>query len=73
MCDLYFNCLVQDNDQQVKTAFNTLLTYIKNVATKPDEEKFRKIRLSNATFQVISLITHVTGSYYLNLLLSILC
>lgn len=41
----------KDNDQQVKTAFNTLLTYIKNVATKPDEEKFRKIRLSNATFQ----------------------
>ena len=45
--------MVQDNDAQVKTAFNTLLTYVKNVATKPDEEKFRKIRLSNATFQVI--------------------
>lgn len=36
----------------MKTAFNTLLTYAKNVATKPDEEKFRKIRLSNAAFQV---------------------
>lgn len=39
------------DDGKVKTAFNTLLTYAKNVATKPDEEKFRKIRLSNAAFQ----------------------
>ncbi|KAL6971015.1 hypothetical protein U1Q18_030695 [Sarracenia purpurea var. burkii] len=36
---------------KVKTAFNTLLTYVRNVATNPNEEKFRKIRLSNATFQ----------------------
>ncbi|KAA8527920.1 hypothetical protein F0562_035211 [Nyssa sinensis] len=41
----------KDNDAKVKTAFNTLLTYAKNVATNPNEEKFRKIRLSNATFQ----------------------
>ncbi|KAM7465838.1 hypothetical protein LguiB_013400 [Lonicera macranthoides] len=41
----------KDDDAKVKTAFNTLLTYIKNAATKPDEEKFRKIRLSNAAFQ----------------------
>lgn len=41
----------KDDDAKVKTAFNTLLTFVKNVATKPDEEKFRKIRLSNATFQ----------------------
>nr|GFA03506.1 UBX domain-containing protein 1 [Tanacetum cinerariifolium] len=40
----------KDDDAKVKTAFNTLLTYIKNAATKP-EEKFRKIRLSNAAFQ----------------------
>lgn len=53
MFDFYFIYMVQDNDAQVKTAFNTLLTYVKNVATKPDEEKFRKIRLSNAIFQVI--------------------
>lgn len=36
----------------MKRAFQTLLTYIGNVAKNPDEEKFRKIRLSNATFQV---------------------
>lgn len=41
----------KDDDAKVKTAFNTLLTYIKNAATKPEEEKFRKIRLSNAAFQ----------------------
>ena len=36
----------------MKRAFQTLLTYIGNVAKSPDEEKFRKIRLTNATFQV---------------------
>ncbi|XP_016551003.1 UBX domain-containing protein 1 isoform X2 [Capsicum annuum] len=41
----------KDDDAKVKTAFNTLLTYAKNVATNPNEEKFRKIRLSNAAFQ----------------------
>ncbi|XAR62561.1 hypothetical protein NMG60_11017367 [Bertholletia excelsa] len=41
----------KDDEAKVKTAFNTLLTYAKNVATNPNEEKFRKIRLSNATFQ----------------------
>ncbi|XP_071690205.1 uncharacterized protein [Rutidosis leptorrhynchoides] len=41
----------KDDDAKVKTAFNTLLTYIKNAATKPEEEKFRKIRLTNAAFQ----------------------
>ncbi|XP_076898558.1 uncharacterized protein LOC143552159 [Bidens hawaiensis] len=41
----------KDDEAKVKTAFNTLLTYVKNAATKPDEEKFRKIRLSNAAFQ----------------------
>ncbi|PHT35975.1 hypothetical protein CQW23_23675 [Capsicum baccatum] len=42
----------KDDDSNVKTAFNTLLTYAKNVATNPNEEKFRKIRLSNAAFQI---------------------
>lgn len=54
-CAFWFICLSifeQGDDAKVKTAFNTLLTYAKNVATKPDEEKFRKIRLSNAAFQV---------------------
>ncbi|KAL7174804.1 hypothetical protein ACSBR1_043864 [Camellia fascicularis] len=41
----------KDNEAIVKMAFNTLLTYARNVATNPNEEKFRKIRLSNATFQ----------------------
>nr|XP_043609095.1 UBX domain-containing protein 1 [Erigeron canadensis] len=41
----------KDDEAKVKTAFNTLLTYVKNAATKPEEEKFRKIRLSNAAFQ----------------------
>lgn len=36
----------------MKRAFQTLLIYVGNVAKKPDEEKFRKIRLSNPTFQV---------------------
>jgi hypothetical protein len=31
----------------VKRAFQTLLAYVGNVAKKPGEEKFRKIRLSN--------------------------
>ncbi|KAK6914288.1 PUB domain [Dillenia turbinata] len=46
---LKHNC--KDDDARVKRAFQTLLTYIGNVAKNPDEEKFRKIRLSNASFQ----------------------
>lgn len=41
----------KDDEAKVKTAFNTLLTFAKNVATNPNEEKFRKIRLSNPTIQ----------------------
>ncbi|XWS09159.1 hypothetical protein CRYUN_Cryun40dG0062400 [Craigia yunnanensis] len=41
----------KDDDTKVKRAFQTLLTYIGNVARNPDEEKFRKIRLNNQTFQ----------------------
>ncbi|KAH6776820.1 ubiquitin-associated domain-containing protein [Perilla frutescens var. hirtella] len=41
----------KEDDAKVKTAFNTLLTFAKNVATNPNEEKFRKIRLNNANFQ----------------------
>ncbi|GMI78699.1 hypothetical protein like AT1G04850 [Hibiscus trionum] len=41
----------KDDDAKVKKAFQTLLTYIGNVARNPDEEKFRKIRLNNQTFQ----------------------
>lgn len=41
----------KDDDARVKKAFQTLLTYIGNVAKNPDEEKFRKIRLTNPSFQ----------------------
>ncbi|KAI4979544.1 hypothetical protein ZWY2020_016297 [Hordeum vulgare] len=41
----------KEEDAKVKRAFQTLLTYIGNVVKNPDEEKFRKIRLTNATFQ----------------------
>ncbi|KAJ9701171.1 hypothetical protein PVL29_006492 [Vitis rotundifolia] len=41
----------KDEDAKVKRAFQTLLTYIGNVAKSPDEEKFRKIRLTNPSFQ----------------------
>ena len=48
-------CLVQEDDAKVKRAFQTLQTYMGNVSKNPDEEKFRKIRLTNQTFQVINL------------------
>jgi len=41
----------KEDDAKVKRAFQTLLTYIGNVAKSPDEEKFRKIRLSNPSFK----------------------
>lgn len=41
----------KDDDARVKKAFQTLLTYIGNIVRSPDEEKFRKIRISNPTFQ----------------------
>lgn len=41
----------KEDDAKVKRAFQTLLTYVGNVAKNPDEEKFRKIRLSNPSFQ----------------------
>ncbi|GAB2267236.1 hypothetical protein Dimus_002221 [Dionaea muscipula] len=41
----------KDEDARVKQAFKTLFTYVGNAARNPGEEKFRKIRLSNQTFQ----------------------
>ncbi|XP_041005061.1 uncharacterized protein LOC121250157 isoform X4 [Juglans microcarpa x Juglans regia] len=41
----------RDDGARVRRAFQTLLIYIRNVAKNPDEEKFRKIRLSNLLFQ----------------------
>ncbi|CAI9117703.1 OLC1v1019158C2 [Oldenlandia corymbosa var. corymbosa] len=40
------------DDTKVKVAFTTLLTFAKNVALNPDEEKYRKIRITNDKFQV---------------------
>ncbi|KAF3667550.1 hypothetical protein FXO37_09985 [Capsicum annuum] len=52
----------KDDDAKVKTAFNTLLTYAKNVATNPNEKKFRKIRLL-----VMLLFSDKFRKYYENL------
>ena len=53
--------LLQEDDAKVKKAFQTMLTYIGNVAQNPNEEKYRKIRLTNATFQVsrVSVFLHL--------------
>ncbi|KAL6208955.1 hypothetical protein ACLB2K_019898 [Fragaria x ananassa] len=40
----------KDDDARVQRAFQTLMTYVGNVAKNPDQEKFRKIRLSNPSF-----------------------
>ncbi|CAN6684783.1 unnamed protein product [Malus baccata var. baccata] len=40
----------KDDDAKVRRAFQTLQIYVGNVAKNPDEEKFRKIRLSNPLF-----------------------
>ncbi|KAJ7950459.1 UBX domain-containing protein 1-like [Quillaja saponaria] len=39
------------DDARVRKAYETLLVYVRNVAKNPDEEKYRKIRLSNPLFQ----------------------
>ncbi|PQQ09325.1 vicilin-like seed storage protein [Prunus yedoensis var. nudiflora] len=41
----------KEDDAKVKRAFQTLLTFVGNVARNPDEEKYRKIRLTNQSFQ----------------------
>lgn len=41
----------KDDDAKVKRCFQTLLTYLGNVSREPDQEKFRKIRLTNPAFQ----------------------
>ncbi|PKA63831.1 hypothetical protein AXF42_Ash004840 [Apostasia shenzhenica] len=41
----------KDDVAQIKKAFQTLLTYVGNVARNPDNERYRKIRLSNPAFQ----------------------
>lgn len=41
----------QTEDARVKKAFQTLLTFVSNLAQSPDEEKFRRIRITNSAFQ----------------------
>ncbi|CAI5470723.1 unnamed protein product [Closterium sp. Yama58-4] len=41
----------KEQDAKVNVAFETMLKYITNVAHRPTEEKFRRIRLANAAFQ----------------------
>ncbi|KAM1105188.1 hypothetical protein ACFX19_013689 [Malus domestica] len=41
----------KEDDAKVKRAFQTLLTFVGNVAKNPNEEKFRKITLTNLFFQ----------------------
>lgn len=43
--------MFQEEDVKVQRAFKTLLVYVRNVVSYPDEGKFRKIRLSNPAFQ----------------------
>ncbi|EIE21636.1 hypothetical protein COCSUDRAFT_30128 [Coccomyxa subellipsoidea C-169] len=40
-----------NEDERVKACWATLLKYCGNIVRDPNEEKFRKIRLSNAAFQ----------------------
>ncbi|KAK6780344.1 hypothetical protein RDI58_022528 [Solanum bulbocastanum] len=41
----------KEEDMKVQRAFKTLLVYVRNIVSNPDEGKFRKIRLSNPAFQ----------------------
>ncbi|KAJ6403766.1 hypothetical protein OIU84_012049 [Salix udensis] len=41
----------KDDEGAVKSAFQTLLVYVGNVAKNPDSENFRKIRVGNPLFQ----------------------
>uniref|UniRef100_A0A6N2NBL9 UBA domain-containing protein n=1 Tax=Salix viminalis TaxID=40686 RepID=A0A6N2NBL9_SALVM len=45
-----------DDEGAVKSAFQTLLVYVRNVAKNPDSEKSGKIRVGNPLFQVRHLI-----------------
>ncbi|KAK6163696.1 hypothetical protein DH2020_000560 [Rehmannia glutinosa] len=40
-----------EESTETMMAFRTLLIYVKNIINNPDEEKFRKIRISNPVFQ----------------------
>ncbi|XP_047313523.1 uncharacterized protein LOC124916800 [Impatiens glandulifera] len=42
---------IHKDDTRARTAFWTLLTYVRNVVNNPDEARFRKIRIGNPVFQ----------------------
>lgn len=46
--------------EKVKVCIETLCKYIDNVLSKPDDEKFRKIRIQNKVFQ--SRVAHLEGT-----------
>lgn len=48
-------------EERAKTAWTTMMKYIGNIVANPSEEKFRKIRLSNAAFQ--TRVGSITGSF----------
>ena len=49
-------------EEKVKKAFSTLLLYVGNLAQRPDEDKVRKIRVTNTTFQVRFWVNFWVGS-----------
>lgn len=53
---------IEDLDA-VTTCFQTLLTYLGNIARAPDEEKYRSIKMTNAAFQ--KRVAAVGGEIYL--------
>ncbi|NP_001308771.1 UBX domain-containing protein [Solanum lycopersicum] len=48
-----------DDAAKVMQAFNSLRMFVRNIATNPDEEKYRKIRISNTAFQ--ARVGHLRG------------
>ncbi|CAL0304534.1 unnamed protein product [Lupinus luteus] len=50
-CLRSLKCNLQGENARARKAFETLLIYVGNVAKNPDEEKYRKIRLSNPVFK----------------------
>jgi hypothetical protein len=47
-----FQFYLQDDSARVTRAFQILLKIIGNIVNNPEEEKFRRIRLSNPIFKV---------------------
>uniref|UniRef100_A0A336M5Y8 CSON009594 protein n=1 Tax=Culicoides sonorensis TaxID=179676 RepID=A0A336M5Y8_CULSO len=56
-CLIIHNCNTKD---KIETCVETLIRYIENIINHPDEEKYRKIRMSNRIFQ--EKVEHVEGA-----------